>query len=190
MNANPNIAAFLYTFAAGLLGLLLLIVGIGAIGLTILKSRLAGLGAGRTAGQFKAKRLLTANELEFIGRLESAAPELRFHAQVSMGAVLDPAVPKSDGRAYMSIRGRFAQKIIDFVAQDKKTGDIVAIIELDDRTHNETKDAKRDTMLASAGYRTIRWNSKNKPDAAAIRAMLFPPPPPAVSPSEKASSIR
>ena len=103
-----------------------------------------------------------------------------------MGAVLDPAVPRSDGKAFMSIRGRFAQKIIDFVAQDKKTGDIVAIIELDDRTHNEVKDAKRDTMLASAGYRTIRWNSKNKPDAAAIRAMLFPPP--AASPNVIANS--
>jgi len=177
MSASPSIGTFLSSIATGMLGLAILMAGVAAIVMALLKRKLEGLGAGgRTAGLFKAKRLLSANELEFIGRLESAAPELRFHAQVSMGAVLDPAVPRIDGKAYMSIRGRFAQKIIDFVAQDKKTGDIVAIIELDDRTHNEVKDAKRDTMLASAGYRTIRWNSRNKPDATAIRAMLSPAP--------------
>jgi Protein of unknown function (DUF2726) len=170
------------------LGILLAVIGVGAVGLSILRAKLAGIGGG-AAGKFKAKRLLSANELEFIGRLESAAPELRFHAQVSMGAVLDPAVPRSDGKAYMSIRGMFAQKIIDFVAQDKRSGDIVAIIELDDRTHNDAKDAKRDAMLTSAGYRAIRWNSKAKPDAAAIRAALFPPPPVVASPSGIANRI-
>jgi hypothetical protein len=170
------------------LGIIIAVVGIGAAGLAILKAKVAALGSG-TAGKFKAKRLLSANELEFIARLESAAPELRFHAQVSMGAVLDPAVPRSDGKAYISIRGMFAQKIIDFVAQDKRSGDIVAIIELDDRTHNEAKDAKRDAMLTSAGYRSIRWNSKAKPDASAIRAALFPPLPAVASPSDIANRI-
>ena len=165
------------------LGIIIAILGAGAVGLAILKAKLAGLG-GRTAGKFKAKRLLSANELEFISRLESAAPELRFHAQVSMGAVLDPAVPRSDGKSYMSIRGMFAQKIIDFVAQENRSGDILAIIELDDSTHKEAKDAKRDAMLSSAGYRTIRWNSKAKPDAAAIRTALFPPPLTVASPSD------
>ena len=171
------------------LGVLIAVIAVGAVGMAMLKTKLASKGGMNSAGKFKAKRLLTPNELEFIGRLESAAPELRFHAQVSMGAVLDPAVPRSDAKAYMSIRGMFAQKIIDFVAQDKRTGDIVAIIELDDRTHNGAKDAKRDAMLISAGYRTIRWNSKSKPDAAAVRSELFPPTPAMASPSEVANRI-
>ena len=123
---------------------------------------------------YKAKPLLSANELEFLSRLESAVPELRFCPQVAMGALLDPAVSKKDNpRRHASLRGTFAQKMIDFVAMDRKTGAIVAIIELDDRTHNEDKDAKRDAMLKSAGYKTVRWHSKNKPDAAAIRAELI-----------------
>lgn len=153
---------------------LVVIAGAGAVGLAILKAKLAGQAGGEA--KFKAKPLLTANELEFLARLEAAAPELRFFPQVAMGALLDPAVPRSDRKAHYRLRAMFSQKIVDFVAQRKADGQIVAIIELDDRTHDADKDARRDDMLKSAGYRTIRWHSKTKPDAAAIRAQLFPPP--------------
>jgi very-short-patch-repair endonuclease len=73
-----------------------------------------------------------------------------------MSALLDPAVPRSDGKAYYRLRGMFAQKIVDFVAQRRTDGQIVAVIELDDRTQDAEKDAKRDEMLNSAGYRAIR----------------------------------
>lgn len=123
---------------------------------------------------YKQKALLTANELEFLARLEAAVPELRICPQVAMGAVLDPAVSrKQDPKRFFKLRGAFAQKMIDFVAMDRQTGAIVAIIELDDRTHNEDKDAKRDAMLKSAGYKTVRWQSKAKPDAATIRQELL-----------------
>lgn len=131
---------------------------------------------GEGAAKFKPKRLLTANELEFLGRLEAAMPELRFCPQVAMGALLEPSAPRSDKSAYFRQRGMFSQKIVDFVAMRRSDGGIVAIVELDDRTHESGKDAKRDAMLASAGYKTIRWPSKAKPDAAAIRAALAPPP--------------
>ena len=99
-------------------------------------------------------------------------PELRFLAQVSMGALIDPAVPRSDAQAYYRLRGMFSQKFVDFVAQSREDGSIVAVIELDDRTHNSGRDEKRDAILSSAGYRTIRWQSKTKPDTAAIRTAL------------------
>ena len=154
---------------------LFVIVGAGAIGLAVLKAKLAGKTA--TGGaNFKAKTLLTPNEMEFLARLELAAPELRFFAQVAMGALLDPAVPRSDGKAYFRLRGMFAQKIVDFVAQRRSDGQIVAVIELDDRTHDAGKDANRDEMLRSAGYRIVRWQSKTKPDTVAIRAELLTPP--------------
>ena len=72
----------------------------------------------------------------------------------------------------------FSQKIVDFVAQQRSDGAIVAVIELDDRSHDGEKDARRDEMLKSAGYRIVRWNSRSKPDAHAIRETLLPPPPP------------
>lgn len=153
--------------------------GAAALGFAILKAKLAV--KDDAGAKFKAKPLLTANELEFLARLEAAAPELRFFPQVAMGALLDPSVPRSDGKAYYRLRGMFSQKIVDFVAQARSDGSIVAIIELDDRTHHAERDSKRDVMLASAGYRIVRWNSKEKPDAAAIRAKLAPKAPEAVT---------
>jgi very-short-patch-repair endonuclease len=140
---------------------------------------------GGAADQFKKKVFLTPNELEFLARLEAAAPELRFHSQVAMGALLDPVVSRqSDAKAFYRLRGAFAQKIVDYVAQRRSDGHIVAIIELDDRTHNSEKDAKRDAMLASAGYKTVRWHSKAKPGASAIRAELLEMLPVPVTPKE------
>jgi len=163
------------SISSTLIPLAVLVVA-GVIGLALLKSKIDANRNDDATGKFKAKRLFTPNELEFIGRLEAAAPGLRFHGQVSMGAILDPAVPSSDRKAFMSIRGMFAQKIVDFVAQDRATGEIIAIIELDDRTHSSGKDEKRDFMLSGAGYRIIRWNSKNKPSIDSIRAEFFPLP--------------
>ena len=139
---------------------------------------LAAKGAtGRRTAMFKARPMLTANELEFLGRLERAVPEYRFHAQVSMGALLEPAIAKKlNGREYMRARGMFSQKIVDFVAQRRDNGQIVAIIELDDRTHNAEKDAKRDAMLQQAGYRVMRWTSRSKPATAEILDSLVGAP--------------
>ncbi|MEJ8839341.1 DUF2726 domain-containing protein [Ramlibacter sp. AN1133] len=103
-------------------------------------------------------------------------PELRFCPQVAMGALIDPAVPRANGKTYFRLRGMFSQKIVDFVAQRRSDGKVVAVIELDDRTHRAEKDARRDEMLTSAGYQIVRWNSRSKPDAVAIRAALVPPP--------------
>jgi hypothetical protein len=123
--------------------------------------------------EFVAKKFITDNESEFLNRLERAVPELRFHAQVSMGAVLDAAVPwHQNARENMRVRGKFSQKIIDFVAQSRKTGEIVAIIELDDRTHDAEKDRRRDEMLYEAGYNVVRWDSRAKPQIKEIREVL------------------
>lgn len=150
---------------------MLVVVGAVVFALVILKAKLAGKQT--DTARFKAKTLLTPNELEFLGRLEEAAPELRFFPQVAMGALLDPAVPSSDRKAYYRLRGMFSQKIVDFVAQRRDDATILAIIELDDRTHSPDKDAKRDVMLQSAGYRIIRFHSKTKPAVEAIRAALY-----------------
>ena len=158
---------------------LVVVAGAGAAVLAILKAKLPA-GGGDKA-RFKAKPLLTPNEREFLARLEAAAPELRFFPQVAMGALIAPAVPHSDRKAYSRLRGMFSQKIVDFVAERRADGSIVAVIELDDRTHNIDKDARRDDMLKSAGYRIVRWNSKMKPDVAGIRAALMPPPSPALA---------
>jgi hypothetical protein len=151
--------------------IVLLVVALAVIAFLVVKGKQGGEGK-----RFKARAFMTPNELEFLGRLEAAVPELRIHAQVAMGALLAPEVAKGeDARAYMSARGHFSQKIIDFVAQSRSTGEVVAIIELDDRTHNKAKDESRDAMLREASYKVIRWQSKSKPDRKAIRQTLLEP---------------
>ena len=72
----------------------------------------------------------------------------------------------------------FSQKIVDFVAQDRATGNIVALIEVDDRTHNPLRDARRDAMTAGAGYATIRIPGSVRPTFHEVRdrvaALLAP----------------
>lgn len=151
---------------------LLLVVGVVGLFAVVGFAVASALGIGVVA--CKAKPLMTPNEMEFLGRLESACPELRFHSQTSMAAIMEPAVSsKANAKAYWKARGQFDRKIIDYVAQRRDNGDVVAVVELDDRTHDAAKDAKRDRMLSGAGYRTVRWQSRNKPDAAAIRKALL-----------------
>jgi len=123
-----------------------------------------------------AKPFLTGNEREFLGRLERALPETRIHAQVSMGALLRPA-RAAGGRKGLArqraVRARFDRKICDFVVEDRRSGAILCVVELDDRTHVAARDRARDAMMARAGYRTLRFESRAKPDAAGIRSRVL-----------------
>lgn len=59
-----------------------------------------------------------------------------------------------------------------------KDSSIVAIIELDDATHQkedrQAADAKKDKALLSAGIRIVRWQAKEIPDTEAIQSTLMP----------------
>ena len=117
------------------------------------------------------RAFLTENEKEFLERLEEAFPEYRVMAQVCMGALMAPDV-RGGTSEYLSIRGRFAQKVVDFVILDDAL-EVIALVELDDRTHRQEKDAARDAMTAAAGYVTLRYRSREKPEPKTIRAELL-----------------
>lgn len=116
------------------------------------------------------KRLMTATEIRFWQVLESAVPEYRIFGQVAMGALRGPRAGL-EGKARMSVRGRFAQKIVDFLAVDAD-GSVVAVIELDDRSHRADADAARDAKLARAGYRVNRFHVSRFASAETIRSKL------------------
>ena len=116
------------------------------------------------------RAFLTPNEQDFLVRLEEAFPDYRVMAQVSMGALMNPAV-KGGTPGYLSIRARYAQKVVDFVLLDGAC-EVVALVELDDRTHRVEKDATRDAMTAAAGYVTLRYQSRDKPRPDQLREDL------------------
>ena len=116
------------------------------------------------------KPLLTANEKEFLRRLEQALPQYRVYPQVAMGAILD--VPRQQTRRdHLRLRGRFSQKIIDFVICNANL-EIITLIELDDRSHQTEKDQARDALTATAGYPTLRFQSRAKPSVPEISAAV------------------
>lgn len=124
-------------------------------------------------GKYRRRSLMTDNEREFFGRLRTALPEHLVFPQVAMTAIIE-ASTKDRNQAYRD-RLRIAQQRVDYLVCDQR-GDVVAVVELDDKTHSPEKDKVRDTRLLQAGIRTIRFQSRNKPSPEAIRAAVLPPP--------------
>jgi very-short-patch-repair endonuclease len=134
---------------------------------------LKAIGAGNLFGQPRpiAKRFLTARETAMLTTLERALPHCRIHAQVAMGALLQ--VPNNPLRKRrLSDRNAFSQKIVDFVAQDRATGAILALIEVDDRSHHADRDRVRDEMTGYAGYRTVRIPGRVQPNYHDVVAIV------------------
>lgn len=114
--------------------------------------------------------IMTRNELEFFRRLEMAYPNGYVFPQVAMAAVMRPASGNEKQRlaAFRAI----SQKRIDFSIYSRSM-ELLCVVELDDRTHDARNDEIRDRMLATAGIRTIRWESRNKPDVNEIRRAIL-----------------
>lgn len=124
---------------------------------------------------YKARQLMTENEAEFFGRLIVALPEHYVFPQVSLSALIEAAA-KDKKRAYSDYL-RIAQQRVDYVVCDRSC-QIVAVVELDDKTHSHKKDQVRDARLQQAGIRTIRFQSKSKPTAEVVRAAVLLAPAP------------
>lgn len=146
---------------------------IALLGVFMILKALTGAGAGIGARRPLAKRFMTPRELAMLDILERCLPEYRFHAQVAMGALLK-APPRLMGKSHPADRNAFSQKIIDFVAQDRATGAIVALIEVDDASHNAQRDSRRDAMTSHAGYRTIRIGRAVQPRVHEVRVAIAP----------------
>jgi very-short-patch-repair endonuclease len=124
---------------------------------------------GRT-GTYRQRKLMTDNEAEFFGRLVVALPDHYIFPQVAMSALLETT--SSDKKTAHSDRLRIAQQRVDYVVCTKRC-EVVAVVELDDRTHSRAKDQLRDARLEQAGIRTVRFQAGQKPKVEAIRAMIL-----------------
>lgn len=112
--------------------------------------------------------LMTPMERQTIAYIEDALPWARIHAQVSLGAILAPRKGLNRSQA-TSVRNRFSSKRVDYVVEDRRSGKVVMLIELDDRYHRPHDDARRDRMMAAAGYSTLRLPSSEKPTRESVR---------------------
>ena len=153
-----------------LLGLIILIVA----ALVFLKAKSQG-GTGSEVWPFYAKKPLSQPEQVLYFRLMEALPEHIILAQVQLSRFL--GVKK--GHSYQSWSNRINRMSADFVVCNKDSS-ILAVIELDDATHQkpdrQAADMKKDKALASAEIKIIRWQAKSIPDISIIKTALLPNP--------------
>lgn len=101
--------------------------------------------------RYRAIEIMTGNELEFFGRLRRALPHYFIFPQVSMAALIAPTAFNSR-TALIDFR-RISQKRVDYAVFTHHMK-LVAIVELDDRSHDRLRDAIRDQYFTEAGVRT------------------------------------
>lgn len=154
-----------------LIVLLLVVVVAVVVFLAFLKAKGQG-GLGDEAWPFYAKKPLSQPEQVLYFRLVQALPEHIILAQVQLSRLL--GVKK--GNNYQAWFNRINRMSADFVVCNKDSS-IVAVIELDDATHQkedrQAADAKKDKALASANVRVIRWQAKAIPDVAKIKSAFM-----------------
>lgn len=128
-----------------------------------------GADASDTPWPFYAKKPLSNPEQVLYFRLCQALPEHIVLAQVGLSRILGVKKGNNFGVWFNRINRMSA----DFVLCSKDAS-IVAVIELDDASHEkadrQAADAKKDKALSSAGIRILRWHVKSIPDEAAIKA--------------------
>jgi hypothetical protein len=122
------------------------------------------------ASKFFPKKPLSEPEQILYWKLLKSLPEQIILAQVGFSRIL-----YTKGGTYKGNFSKFStakQKVADFVICDK-TFYILAVIELDDSTHDKEKDRIRDEMLNQAGLKTIRWSVNRMPTEEEIHKAIF-----------------
>jgi hypothetical protein len=115
--------------------------------------------------------VITPPEQILYRRLLEALPECMVLAQVQLSRVLGV----QDGHPFHVWNNRISRMSLDFVVC-RWNGRLVAVIELDDRSHERADrieaDAKKDAALAAAGVPIIRWKVHAMPNHAQIRQAI------------------
>ncbi len=120
--------------------------------------------------RYRRSTIMTENEREFYGHLLAACPDCQIWPQVPILALVRPDA-KEGSRAFWLAFKRISNTRVDWaIVRDLE---VLAIVELDDRSHDARKDAQRDRILKSCGYRVVRFNSSRRPDPRQIHEAIF-----------------
>jgi hypothetical protein len=120
--------------------------------------------------------LLTPAERSFYGVLQQAlASDFQIFAKVRLADIVRPV--RNVGRSgWQSAFNRITGKHVDFVLCDSTRLNIIAVIELDDRTHERLKSGVRDSLvdaaLTEAGIPILRVSARQSYSPAQIREQV------------------
>ena len=119
----------------------------------------------------KAAPVMTGNELTLYWRLKDALPNHVVIPQLPLAAFIR-VTTKKNPYAYFN---RFDRLRADFAISDRG-GRILAVVEVDGRSHDSPKQQQRDRtkseVLTKAGIHLHRVNSKQLPEASEIPALM------------------
>ncbi|WP_262267529.1 MULTISPECIES: DUF2726 domain-containing protein [Microvirga] len=122
--------------------------------------------------RYRRAAIMTDNEREFYQRLLAACPDCQVWPQVPILALVRPDA-KEGSRAFWMAFKKISNTRVDWVVV--RDLEVVAVVELDDRSHDARRDAQRDKVLKSCGYRVVRFSSSRRPDPRQIQAAVFRP---------------
>ena len=149
------------------IAVIVIVIVIAAALFVVAKTKKGG-GVSEAPWPFYAKKPLSGPEQVLYFRLCKALPEHIVLAQVALSRILGVKKGNNFGEWF----NRINRMSVDFVLCSKDST-IVAVIELDDASHQkadrQVADAKKDKALASAGIRIVRWQAKSIPDEATIK---------------------
>ena len=119
--------------------------------------------------RYRRRPVLTGSEREFFYRLQRALPECRVCPQVAVAALIEPT---GIGRLRRTALNSIDGKRVGFAifAEDMQ---LLAVVELDQRSRPTRDDLARDACFASAGIRTVRFHAKRVPSEGKIRSSIF-----------------
>ncbi len=120
--------------------------------------------------RYRRGSVMTANEREFYQRLLTALPDCEIWPQVPLLALVRPDAREGSRTFWVAFKQISNARVDWVIARDME---VIAIIELDDRSHDAKRDAKRDQILKSCGYRVLRFQSGKRPDPERIHEAVF-----------------
>ena len=157
---------------------LFLVLLIIAIAVFVKKASLNGglEGAPKTRYQFGAP-LFTPAERSFLGVLDQAVGDIfRIFGKVRVADVLQPARGLDRGERQSALN-KITSKHFDYVLCESGDLSVVGVVELDDKSHNQSSRKERDRFLedacTQAGLPLLRFNAKQSYSISEIRGTVM-----------------
>lgn len=135
-------------------------------------AKLIKIKKGQEIWPYYAKKIMSKPEMIFYYRLVNTLPDQIILAQVQLSRVLGV----KSGANFGEWHNRINRMSLDFVVCRREDTSIIAVIELDDKSHEREErvkaDEKKNQALTSANIRIIRWKIQDMPDEKTIRQVL------------------
>jgi hypothetical protein len=120
--------------------------------------------------RYRRKPVLTGGGLEFFYRLKRALPECLVCPHVAASALIEPM---GIGKARQVAVTLLVGKSVGYAVFDEELK-LLAVVELDHRPRLTRREAARDAWFASAGIKTVRFQTKHLPSEAKILSSIYP----------------